>query len=273
MARRLPASLTAAALLLVSVAASLAGSSPITVLSSNGLRAVLAAAAPQFEHASGNQLAIQYSVSSELKKRIESGEPFDVAIVTPPVIDGLIARGTIAANTRTEVARSGFGIAVRRGARKPDLRTVDAMKTALLSAKSIAFATEGAGGLFFTALVNTLGLSERLSPKFKPTVTGVDVSEAVASGAADLGVQPISEILFVPGVELAGGFPAAVQGYSVMVAGISTASKHGDAAKALIAFLTSSALEPELKRRGMERVPQARSDRHTRAPSARNGPS
>jgi len=241
--------------LLLACVASLAGGPQIIVLSSNGLRTVLTAAAPQFERASGNQLAISYGVSSELKKRIESGEAFDVAIVTPPVIDALIARGTIAADTRAAIARSGFGIAVRRGAKKPDLRSVDALKTALLAAKSIAFAKEGAGGLFFTALVNRLGLSEQLSPKFKPTVTGADVSEAVAGGAADFGVQPISEILFVPGVELAGSFPAAVQDYSVMVAGISRASQHRDAAKALIAFLMSSALEPELKRRGMERLP------------------
>ena len=242
-------------MLLLACVASLAGGPQIIVLSSNGLRTVLTAAAPQFERASGNQLAISYGVSSELKKRIESGEAFDVAIVTPPVIDALIARGTIAADTRAAIARSGFGIAVRRGAKKPDLRSVDALKTALLAAKSIAFAKEGAGGLFFTALVNRLGLSEQLSPKFKPTVTGADVSEAVAGGAADFGVQPISEILFVPGVELAGSFPAAVQDYSVMVAGISRASQHRDAAKALIAFLMSSALEPELKRRGMERLP------------------
>ena len=169
-------------------------------------------------------------------------------------IDELIAGGAIVANTRTAIARSGIGIAVRRGATKPDLRTVDALKTALVSAQSIAFANEGAGGLFFITLVKRMGLAEQLEAKFRPTVTGADVSRAVASGSAELGVQPISEILFVPGVELAGSFPAAVQDYSVMVAGISTASTQADAARALIAFLMSSAADPVLEARGMERV-------------------
>jgi len=247
--------IAAAVLVLVCAAARRADGPPITVLCSNGLRAVLTETAPQFEHASGNQLAIGYSVSAELKKRIESRERFDVAIVTPAIVDALIAQGAIVANTRTAIARSGFGIGVRRGTKKPDLHSVDALKAALLSAKSIAFAKEGAGGLFFTELVDRLGLTGRLAGKFRPTVTGTDVSQAVAGGDAELGVQPISEILFVPGVELAGSFPASVQGYSVMVAGISTASEHADAARALIAYLTSTAVEPVLKMRGMERVP------------------
>lgn len=227
----------------------------VTVLCSNGLRAVLTATSSQFEKASGNRLAISYSVSSELKKRIETGERFDVAIVTPQVIDAAIAGGTIASRTRTAIARSGYAIAVRRGAPKPDLRTVQSLKSALRSAKSIAFAKEGAGGLYFTALVNRLGLTDDLAPKFKPTVTGTEVSEAVATGAAEFGVQPMSEILSVRGVDLAGTFPPPVQDYTIMVAGVSTKSDHADAARALIAFLMSSALDPVLAARGMERVP------------------
>ena len=212
--------LATAVLLVVWAYPSLAHTAQITVLCSNGLRAVLSEVAPQFEQASGNQLVISYSVSAELKKRIEAGEPFDVAILTPPLIDQLIAQGTLAANTRTIVARSGIGIAVRRGARKPDLRTVEALKAALISSRSIAFAKEGASGLFFAALVNRLALSEQLTPKFKPTLTGEDVSRAVANGDAELGVQPLSEILSVPGVELAGSLPATVQDYAVMVAAV-----------------------------------------------------
>jgi len=244
-----------AALLLASAVAGVADGPAVTVLSSNGLRAVLSETAPRFEQATGNRLAISYSVSSELKKRIESGERFDVAIVTPPVIDALIESGTIAVQTRAAVARSGFGIAIRRGAPKPDLRTLDALKGTLLSATSIAFAREGAGGLFFNALIARLGLADRLAPKLKPVVTGTDVSEAVARGEAEFGVQPISEILFVPGVELGGSFPPPVQDYSTMVAGISSASAHAEAARALIAFLMSPAVEPMLRARGMERVP------------------
>jgi molybdate transport system substrate-binding protein len=234
----------------------LARAAPITVLCSNGLRAVLSEVAPQFEHATGNRLTVSYSVSAELEKRIEAGEPFDVAILTPPVIDGLVTRGTLAANTRTMVARSGIGIAVRAGASKPDLRTVEALERALLAARSIAFAKEGAGGLFFAALVQRLGLAERLTPKFKPTVTGQDVSRAVANGDAELGVQPLSEILSVPGVELAGSFPSSVQDYATMVAAVGIAAPNAAGGRELIAFLMSSAVDSVIGARGMERVPR-----------------
>ena len=255
MCQRLRVPIAAAVLLLAGAVAGVADEPALTVLCSNGLRALLTATTPQFEKASGNRLTIGYSVSSELKKRIASGERFDVAIVTPLVVDALIESGAIAANSRTVVARSGFGIAIRQGAAKPDLHTVDAMKTALLSSRSIAFAKEGAGGLFFTALIERLGLAGQLAAKLRPTVTGADVSDAVARGRADLGVQPISEILFVPGVELGGAFPPPVQDYSVMVAGISPKSEHAAAARALIAFLVSPAVDAVLKTQGMERVP------------------
>ena len=248
--------LTAAAVLFLIGAVIDAGQAPpLTVLCSNGLRAVLTATASQFEKTSGRQLAISYSVSAELKKRIEAGERFDVAIVTPQVIDASIASGTIAPRTRTAIARSGYAIAVRRGAPKPDLRTVETLKAALIAARSIAFAKEGAGGLYFTALVSRLGLTDDLAPKFKPTVTGTDVSEAVANGTAEFGVQPMSEILFVPGVDVAGTFPPPVQDYTIMVAGVSTKSNHAEAARAFIAYLMSSAVDRVLGERGMERVP------------------
>jgi molybdate transport system substrate-binding protein len=252
-----PRRLLATGVLLVLVAyPSVARAAPVTVLCSNGLRAVLSEVAPQFERATGNQLTISYSVSAELKKRIEAGEPFDVAILTPPLIDELVARGTLAVNTRTLVARSGIGIAVRAGASKPDLRTVEALKRALLAARSIAFAKDGAGGLFFIALVQRLGLAEQLTPKFKPTVTGQDVSRAVANGDAQLGVQPLSEILSVPGVELAGSFPSSVQDYAIMVAAVAVAAPHAAGGRALVAFLMSSAVDPVIGARGMERVPR-----------------
>jgi len=247
--------IAAAVLFLIGAVIDAAQAPPLTVLCSNGLRAVLTATSSQFEKTSGNQLAISYSVSSELKKRIEIGERFDVAIVTPQVIDASIAAGTIDPRTRTPIARSGYAIAVRRGAPKPDLRTVESLTSALRSAKAIAFAKEGAGGLYFTALVNRLGLADDLAPKFKPTVTGTEVSEAVAKGAAEFGVQPVSEILSVPGVDLAGTFPPAVQDYTIMVAGVSAKSEHADAARALIAFLMSSTVDRVLAARGMERVP------------------
>jgi len=226
----------------------------ITVLSSNGFKAVLQELAPQFEKTSGHEVAIKYSVSAELKKRIDSGEPFDLVIVTPAQIDDLIKSGRVAANSRAPLARSGMALAMRKGAAKPDVGTVEALRATLIASRSIAFAKEGAGGAFFDALVKRLGLVEQLTPKFKPTVTGDQVSQSVANGDAELGVLPVSEILPVPGVEVAGRFPADVQGYAIMVAGVSAAAAHGAAARSLIQFLTSPTALPVIEKKGMEKV-------------------
>jgi molybdate transport system substrate-binding protein len=231
-----------------------AQANPVTVLCSNGLRAVLEDVAPEFERTTGQRLAIRYSVSSELKKRIDAGERFDVAILTPGLVDALIAGGALAADTRTAVARSGMAVSIRRGASRPDLQTVDALKATLLAAKSIAFAKEGAGGLFFTALVQRFGLADQLAPKFKPTLTGAEVSRAVANGEAEIGIQPMSEILNVPAVELAGPFPSAVQDYAVMVAAVAARSPQTAGGKALIQFLMSPPVDAIVRTAGMERV-------------------
>jgi molybdate transport system substrate-binding protein len=248
---------SAGALLAVMVVFStLTHAAELTVLCSNGLRAVLSEVAPEFERTSGHRLVISYSVSAELKKRIDAGERFDIAILTPVLVDELTAAGALRADTRRTVARSGMGVSVRRGAQKPDLRTIEALKVTLLAARSIAFAKEGAGGLFFMALIQRFGLSDQLVPRFRPVVTGQDVSRAVANGDAEIGVQPISEILNMAGVELAGSFPAAVQGYSVMMAAVGVKSPHPDAGRALIDFLMSRELDAVVRERGMERLPE-----------------
>ena len=246
----------AGALLLVIVPfPTLAHAADLTVLCSNGLRAVLSEVTSEFERVSGHHLAIGYSVSAELKKRIDAGDRFDIAILTPALIDELTAAGVLLADTRKAVARSAMGISIRRGAQKPDLRTVEALKVTLLNARSIAFAKEGAGGLFFIALVGRLGLSDQLRPKFRPVVTGQDVSRAVADRDAEIGVQPISEILNVQGVELAGSFPPAVQGYTVMMAAVGVKSPHAAEGRALIDFLMSRGVDAVVRESGMERVP------------------
>ena len=229
----------------------------LTVLSSNGLRAVLQELAPQFEKATGTQIAISFSVAAELKKRIDGGEAFDLAILTPPLIDDLIKQGTVVSASRTPLARTGMAIAVRRGAAKPDVRDVETLKRSLAAAPSIAFAREGAGGLFFTALVERLGLAQTLTPKFKTFTTGDDVREAVARGDAALGVMPLSEILPAPALEVAGLFPSAVQDYAVMIAGISQRTQRAAAARALIEFLMSPAASEVITKKGMERVPKS----------------
>jgi len=248
----------AAALLLgmVLVHSAVASAERITVLCSNGFKAVLQEVTPQFEKATKHELAISYSVSAELKKRIESGERFDVAILTPGLMDEMIKGGHITAKSRAVLARAPMAIAIRRGAPKPDVRSVDALKKSLLASKSIAFAKEGSGGVYLMGLLKRLGLTEQMTPKFKPTTTGDEVSQAVSRGEAELGVLPLSEILPVPGVELAGTFPTEIQDYSVMVGGASVAAGQRPAVKALMSFLTSSDINPVVEKKGMERSKQ-----------------
>jgi molybdate transport system substrate-binding protein len=225
----------------------------ITVLCSNGLKAVAEDLIPQFERASKHKVLVRYGLAATLKQQIERGELFDVAFVTPVAMDDLVKETRIAADSRATIARSGLAIAIRSGGRKPDIGTVDALKRALLDAKGIAYAKEGASGVAFAALIARLGIADALKPRSKLTATGEEVGEAVVKGEVEFGVLPISEILPIKGAEVLAPFPADAQSYIVMVGGASTASKQAAAARDLIKFFTAPAALPVLKARGMER--------------------
>ena len=230
-----------------------ANAAEIKVLCSNGLKAVVEELVPQFERATKHRVVVTYGLAAVLKQQIEGGEPFDVAFVTPAVMDDLIAHGKIAADSRATIARSGLAIAIRTGARKADISSVDAFKRALLGAKSIAYAKEGASGVAFAALIQRLGIAADLKSKSKLTATGEEVGEAIVRGESEFGVLPVSEILPIRGAEMLGTFPADVQSYIVMVGGVSDASTQGAAARDLIKFLTAPAALPVIKAKGMER--------------------
>jgi molybdate transport system substrate-binding protein len=231
-------------------AAQAPGNNVIKVLCSTALRTVMQELVPQFERATGNKVVIEYGVSAAMQRRVEAGEPFDAIFLTVKQLDALVQEGKIAPGTRTPVARSGMAIAIHAGAARPDIKTMDALKRTLLAAKSIAYAKEGASGLYFIALAKRLGIVDQL--KLKGTDTGDEVGEAVASGAAELGILPVSEILPVKGVELLGEFPKEVQEYAVSVGGVSAAAKQATVAKDLIKFLTAPAAAPVIRKKGME---------------------
>lgn len=227
----------------------------ITVLSSNGIRAVLTELTPRFEQTAGERLSVTFSVAADLKRRIEGGAAFDVAILTPAAIDDLIVTGAIVRASRASLARSGMALAVPAGRPKPDIRTVPALTRALREAPSIAFAKEGAGGVFFSALLPTLGLADALSATLRPLATGTDVSASLGRGEAALGLLPLSELISAPGVDVVGPFPADIQGYAVMVAGIGTRAANVAGARKLVAFLEGAEATAVLPTHGMERVP------------------
>jgi molybdate transport system substrate-binding protein len=252
MARRRLVSAVVLSLFSVLPAARAAAGDDITVLCSNGLKAVLEDLAPKFESATHNKLVVTYGLAASLGQRIKGGETFDVAFLTPTVVDDLIAAGKISRETRAQIARSGLALAIRTGTRKPDVSTSDAFKRTLLNAKSIAYAKEGASGVLFAATIQRLGIAGDLQAKSRLTATGEAVSDAVVKGEVELGVLPLSEILPVKGEEPV-VFPADVQSYIVMVGGVNAASPHAAAARELITYVTAPAALPVLKAKGMER--------------------
>jgi molybdate transport system substrate-binding protein len=250
MKNRIAIRLVALVLPVMLVQASAAQAAEVKVLCSTALKTVMQELVPQFEHATGHKVVVEYGVSAALQRRVEAGEPFDAIFLTVKQLDALVQGGKIAAGTRTGIARSGMAIAIHAGATRPDISTVDTLKRTLLSAKSIAYAKEGAAGLYLIALAKRLGIVDKL--KLKGTDTGEAVGEAVASGAAELGILPVSEILPVKGAELLGEFPKDVEEYAVSVGGVSAAAKQAGAAKELIKFLTAPAAVPVIKKKGME---------------------
>jgi molybdate transport system substrate-binding protein len=234
------------------LSASNASADEIRVLSSVGIKAVVEELAPQFEKTTKHKVTTVFDLASAQKTRIDAGERFDVAILTPALIDDLIAKGTIASASRAVVARTGLGLMIRGGARKPDITTVDAFKKTLLDAKAITLVPAGASGVAFLATAKKLGIADTI--KTKPAASGEEVNANVTSGAAEIAILPISEILPVKGAQLGGVFPADVQTFIVMAAGVS-AKAQGSAARDFVTFLMSKANDPVIKAKGMERTP------------------
>ena len=240
-------------LFFVLASGAIANASEIKVLSTIGVKSVVEELAPQFERKTGHKLAITFGVANVMKRQIEAGETFDLAIMTAAVTDDLIKQGKIVAATRTNVARGGIGIAVRAGAPKPDISSVEALKRALLAAKSITYAKEGGSGIYFVGLLERLGIAEAMKPKTK--FGAGNVAELVAAGEAEMAVQLITELISVRGVELVGPLPAEVQNYIVLTAGVGAQAKEPDLAKDFLQFLTAPAAVPVIKSKGLEPGP------------------
>ena len=225
----------------------------IRVLSTHAALDVLNELGPKFERATGHRLSFGYDPAKAVKRQIENGAAFDIAIVTRPVFDALAEQGYLLPETRADIGRSGLGVAVRAGAAKPDISTVDAFKRALLAAKSVVRSTEGTSGMYFETLLDRLGIAEAMRSKIVLGPSG-RVAELVARGEAEMAVQQIAELLPVAGAQYVGPFPPELQLYSVFSAGIAAASKHREAAKAFIDTLTTPAAIALFEAAGLDPV-------------------
>jgi molybdate transport system substrate-binding protein len=221
------------------------------VLCTNGLKTVMLDLVPAFERTTGTKLTITWGSTNGLLKELDAGASGDLTILTAEVIDDLIKRGKVAAGSRVDLARSGIGIAVRKGATKPAIGTPDALKHALLAAKSVAHSKTGLSGIYFPTVLARLGIADAMKSKIVMPEPGNPVGEVVAKGDAELGVQQISELLPVAGVDIVGPLPAELQKITTFSAGLLAGAKDPDTAKALVKFVAAESL-PLLKGKGLE---------------------
>lgn len=179
-------SIIAALMVVAALASSPAVADEITVFSTPSLQSVLAQLGPKFEETTGHKLKINYAPVAALKREIDGGATFDVALLLPATIDDLIKEGKATSGSRTDLAVALVGVAIRQGLSKPDLSSSDAFRQFLLSANSAAYGADSASGKYFLGLIDRLGIGQQMQPKLR-TVSGNPV-EAVARGDADLTV-------------------------------------------------------------------------------------
>ena len=228
-----------------------ASAAEIKAMVSNALKSTMEEAAPQFEAASGHKLGITFGAAAELKAAIEKGEPVDVAILTTATTDDLVKEGKLVAAGRADIARSGAGVAVRKGAPKPAISTTAAFRQALLDAKSIGFVGAGATAPYIRSLFDRLGIADEVKSKLKILPATNPAANAVANGEAELGITQISEILPYAGAQLVGPLPPEIQLYTVYPAAVAAGAKEPAAANALIKYLSTPAAIAVLKAKGL----------------------
>jgi molybdate transport system substrate-binding protein len=229
----------------------MANAAEIRVLSSNAIKEAYLELVPQFEKASEHKVSTTWAPTVEIMKRMAAGETFDLVIMASDGIEKLTKDGKLTAGSRVDLVKSGIGVAVRKGAAKVDLSSGDAVKKALLAAKSIAYST-GPSGVYLANLFARMGIADEIKPKVKVVTPGVPVGTLVASGEAELGFQQVSELLPVAGIDYLGPLPPDIQHTTVFAGAQHVGAKVPDAAKAWVKFLTAPAAMPVIKSKGLE---------------------
>jgi molybdate transport system substrate-binding protein len=252
--------MTMKARVIVAVATSLlfscgAHADDIKLLASAALKAAYLELLPQFERETGHKVAAEWSSSLVIQKRIAKGEDADVVIVASILGDSLAEelskQGKLLPATRAVFAKSGVGVAVRAGARQPDISSVDALKTSLLDAKTIAYSA-GASGVYIVSMLQKLGIYDQVNSKAVLVKPSEPVGEVVARGDAEIGFHQVSELLPVKGIQYLGPLPAEIQNITMYSGGLQSSTKVEVAAKALVAFLSTPPATLSLKKDGLE---------------------
>jgi molybdate transport system substrate-binding protein len=209
---------------------------------------------PQFEQL-GHKLVVDNDTVGALQKRIEGGEAFDVAIVTPGVIERFATSNRIAPATRVDLARVAIGVMVRPGATLPDISSVDAFRKVLIEARSVAYidpASGGSSGIYLDKLFEKMGIADAIRAKAKLKRGGY-VADLLVFGEAELGIHQISEIVPVKGVVLVGPLPAEIQNYTTYAGAVSATARDATAARAFLDLLAGPAGAALLREKGMDK--------------------
>jgi molybdate transport system substrate-binding protein len=228
----------------------------VTMMTSGAFAATATELKPGYEAATGDKLTILYGSSmggaaDSIPSRLARNEPTDVVILARSALDELVAQGRVVPGSQVDLVNSLIGFAVRKGAPKPDLSTPAAVRAALLAAPSIAYSASASGTYYQNEMLKNLGIEAQVLPKSK-RILSERVATVVARGDAELGLQQVSELLPIPGVDFAGVLPPELQRMTVFSAGISTTAKDVEGAKSLIRYFASPAVVPVLKRNGLE---------------------
>jgi molybdate transport system substrate-binding protein len=228
--------------------ATMSDADQIKILSGGAMKSLMAEVVPLFERANGAKVEIKFALTSVLKKEIEGGAAFDVALLPRPELDALVEAGKIAPGTPTDITRSAVGLAVRAGAPKPDIGTVAALRQTLQRARTIGY-SDGPSGAYIADLLVRLGIADEMKPKTR--LTSRPVAEIVAEGEAEIGMQQIVAILPVKGAELVGPLPGELQNIIVYAAGLAPGSEQSGTARALVAFMATPEVVRMIRAKGM----------------------
>lgn len=224
----------------------------ITIVSTIGARGLLEQVRRDFTHGSGDRLHIEYDFAASLKRRLEAGEPFDVAILPRAMVDDLAKEGKLVASTSTTMARSEIALAAKAGAAKPFIGTRDALRSALLGSGTVAYTTRGQSGMAAPRLFDSLGITGQLQGRIHLDTRPAGGVLAVAEGKATIGIGLTEEIAADPRVELVGPLPRDLESYVVFAAAMASDTREPDACRAFIAFLHTPDVRRKLRGVGME---------------------
>ena len=223
----------------------------IRVLAPNAAKESVSEAVTTFENSSGNKVIVSWAGTEAITKRITEGEVVDIVVNAAQNIDRLITEGKLSQGSRTDFAKSSIGVAVASFAPRPDVSSIEGLKSALLSAKSIVISS-GTSGRYLSELFSKLGVDKQIKSKVKQPSSGAQIGDILAAGEAELGFQQVSELLHVKGIQFLGPIPAKIQNYTIYSGAAHRQAPQPEAARAFLRVLREPATAAVVRKSGME---------------------